>query len=64
MKPQKLPPYVVLDPSKEVIFFVRKKYNSTNDIDEWMKEINLPHYNGMVINSKCVFNKLKDQDCK
>ena len=64
MKSLQLPPYVVLEITKEVIFFVPKKSILNKDISSWMKKLNLSDYKGMVINSKCIFNRLKDQDCK
>tara|TARA_Y100000589_G_C27165377_1_gene634538 strand:+ start:532 stop:726 length:195 start_codon:yes stop_codon:yes gene_type:complete len=63
MKQIKIPPYVVLAPSKEVIFYISKESNLNKDIPAWMKKLDLPSYSGMVINSKCIFNRLKNKDC-
>jgi len=53
-----------MKPTKEVIFYLSKESDVIQDIPKWIKEMNLPDYKGMVINSKCIFNRLKDQDCK
>ena len=59
----KAPPHIILKPSKEVIFYLSKEYHSKIDINSWMEELKLVDYKGMVINSKCIFNRLKDQNC-
>ena len=64
MKAVKIPPHVVIDPTKEVIFYISKNSDSEPDISIWMKKLQLPNYKGMVIKSKCIFNRLRDQDCK
>ena len=64
MNQTKIPPYVVLEPSKEVIFYISKESNFAKDIPGWIKRLNLSNYSGMVINSKCIFNRLKNNDCK
>ena len=64
MKAVKMPPYVVIDPTKEVIFYISKNSDSEPAISIWMKKLQLPNYKGMVIKSKCIFNRLRDQDCK
>ena len=56
------PPYIVLDNSKEVIFYISNNYKSPINIDLWKKELNLSDYKGMVIHSKCIFNRLKNDD--
>ena len=63
MKVSRIPPHVVMDSSKEVIFYVSSKSNQVENINAWMKELNLSDYNGMVIKSKCIFNRFKKQDC-
>ncbi|WP_041710548.1 hypothetical protein [Prochlorococcus marinus] len=63
MKTVKIPPYLVIEPSKEVIFYVPNKSNDLKDIDSWIKELNLTDYSGMIINSKCMFNRLKNKEC-
>tara|TARA_Y100001968_G_C19212560_1_gene645510 strand:+ start:178 stop:375 length:198 start_codon:yes stop_codon:yes gene_type:complete len=59
----KIPPHVVIEPSKEVVFYMPKKSNIVQEISVWVKQLNLPDYRGMVINSKCMFNRLKDKQC-
>ena len=58
----KTPPYIILKSTKEIIFYLSKEYNSSIDIKLWMKNLNLTDYKGMTIKSKCIFNKLKDQN--
>tara|TARA_B100001109_G_C18529390_1_gene319808 strand:+ start:277 stop:471 length:195 start_codon:yes stop_codon:yes gene_type:complete len=64
MKASKIPPHIIIDLTKEVIFYISKNSDKSKDIAAWMQELNLNDYNGMIINSKCMFNRLKDQDCK
>ena len=64
MNTLKIPPHIVIKSSKEVIFYLSKKYNSSIDINFWIKELNLTEYKVMIINSKCIFNKLKNQEFK
>ena len=59
----KMPPYLVIEPSKEVIFYMPKKSDAAQEISIWLKELNLPDYKGMVMNSKCMFNRLKNKQC-
>jgi len=59
----KIPPHLVIEPSKEVIFYMPKKSDAAQEISVWIKELNLPDYKGMVINSKCMFNRLKNKQC-
>ena len=56
----KTPPNIILHKSKEVIFYISNDYKSIINIDIWIKELNLIGYKGMIINSKCIFNRLKD----
>ena len=60
----KIPPYLVIEPSKEVIFYMPKKSDAAHQISIWLKELNLPDYKGMVMNSKCMFNRLKNKQCE
>ena len=60
----KIPPYLVIEPSKEVIFYMPKKSDAAQEISIWLKELNLPDYKGMVMNSKCMFNRLKNKQCE
>ena len=64
MKTIKTPPHIILKSTKEVIFYLSKEYNSSLDINQWIDNLNLTGYKGMTIKSKCIFNKLKDQNCK
>ena len=64
MKKIKTPPHIILQSTKEVIFYLSKEYNSNLNIKLWMENLNLTGYQGMTIKSKCIFNKLKDQNYK
>ena len=64
MKTIETPPHIILESTKEVIFYLPKEYDSSIDITLWMKNLNLTNFKGMTINSKCIFNRLKDQKCK
>tara|TARA_B100000965_G_C19198140_1_gene586137 strand:- start:354 stop:548 length:195 start_codon:yes stop_codon:yes gene_type:complete len=64
MKTIKIPPHIILKSTKEIIFYLSKEYNSSIDIKLWMYNLNLTGYKGMTIKSKCIFNKLKDQNYK
>ena len=59
-----IPPHLVIEPSKEVIFYMPKKSDAAQEISIWLKELNLPDYKGMVMNSKCMFNRLKNKQCE
>ncbi len=56
------PPNIILHNSKEVIFYISNNYKSTINIDLWKKELNLLDYKGLIIHSKCIFNRLKNDD--
>ena len=60
----KIPPHLVIEPSKEVIFYIPKKSDAAQEISIWLKELNLPDYKGMVMNSKCMFNRLNNKQCE
>ena len=64
MEISKIPPYIVIETSKEVIFYISKKSSSIVDIKLWMKKLNLTDYRGMIINSQCIFNRFKNLDCE
>ena len=64
METIKIPPYIILKSTKEVIFYLSKEYNSSLDIKLWMDNLNLSGYKGMTIKSKCIFNKLKEENYK
>ena len=56
------PPNIILHNSKEVIFYISNNSTSPINIDLWKKELNLLDYKGLVIHSKCIFNRLKNDD--
>ena len=56
------PPNIILHNSKEVIFYISNNSKSLINIDLWKKELNLLDYKGLVIHSKCIFNRLKNDD--
>ena len=64
MKKIQTPPHIILKSTKEIIFYLSKEYNSRIDIKLWMDNLNLTGYKAMTIKSKCIFNKLKDQNYK
>ena len=57
-----IPPNIILHKSKEVIFYISKNYQRPINIDLWKKELNLLNYKGLVIHSKCIFNRLNNDD--
>ena len=57
-----IPPNIILHKSKEVIFYISNNDKSPIKIDLWKKELNLLDYKELVINSKCIFNRLKNDD--
>ena len=56
------PPNIILHKSKEVIFYISNIYQRPINIDLWKKELNLLDYEGLVIHSKCIFNRLKNDN--
>ena len=56
----KIPPNIILHKSKEIIFYLSNDYRNPINIDLWTKELNLLGYRGMVIYSKCIINRLKN----
>ena len=58
----KTPPNVILHKSREVIFYISNDKKIPINIDLWTKELNLLGYKGLVIHSKCIFNRLKNDD--
>ena len=58
------PPHIILHKSKEVIFYISNNCNDPINIDLWINELKLIDYEGMIINSKCIFNRLKNDASK
>ena len=56
------PPNIILHKSKEVIFYISNNYQRPINIDLWKKELNVLDYKALLIESKCIFNRLKDDD--
>ena len=56
------PPHIILHESKEVIFYISNDYRNYINIDLWTKELKLAEYEGLVIHSKCIFNRLKNDN--
>ena len=56
----KTPPKIILHKSKEVIFYIAKDNSNAVNIKLWTKELNLLGYKGLVIHSKCIFNRLQN----
>ena len=54
------PPNIILHKSKEVIFYISNNNRKDINIALWKKDLNLIGYKGLVIHSKCIFNRLKD----
>ncbi len=58
----KIPPNIILHKSKEVIFYISNDYTYPINTNLWKKELNLLGYKELIINSKCIFNRLKNDD--
>ena len=56
----KIPQNIILHKSREIIFYISNDNKNHINIDLWTKELNLIGYKGLVINSKCIFNRLKN----
>tara|TARA_Y100001978_G_C23616135_1_gene396050 strand:+ start:586 stop:786 length:201 start_codon:yes stop_codon:yes gene_type:complete len=56
----KTPPNIILHKSKEVIFYISNDCSNQIDIDLWTKQLNICGYKVLVIKSKCIFNRLKN----
>ncbi len=56
------PPNIILHRSKEVIFYISNNCKRPINIDLWKKELSLLDYKGLLIHSKCVFNRLKNDN--
>ena len=58
----KTPPYIILHKSKEVIFYISNNNINPVNINLWIKKLNLFGYKGLLIQSKCIFNRLKNDE--
>ena len=58
----KIPPNIILHKSKEVIFYIAHENRNNVNIELWKKELSLFAYKGLVIHSKCIFNRLKNDN--
>ena len=56
----KTPPNIILHKSKEVIFYFSNDNKKPINIDLWKRELNLMGYKGLIIHSKCIFNRIKN----
>ena len=56
----KTPPKIILHKSKEVIFYISDNNLDPINIDLWKKELNLLGYQELIIHSKCIFKRLKN----
>ena len=60
MSNENIPPHFVLDKSKEVIFYLSKgAVEAEKELPAWMQKFP-SEYKGMVMNSACLFKKLKE----
>ena len=57
-----MPPYVVLDDEKEVLFYIPNGFPLTLGIPTWMKKYFPDDYKGLVVRSAEAFNKYKQRD--
>ena len=57
-----MPPYVVLDDEKEVLFYIPNGFPLTLGIPTWMKQYFPDDYKGLVIRSEEAFNKYKKRN--
>ena len=60
MKETRLPQHIVLEDSKEVIFYLENPLPSEITIPIWMKYFP-DEYKGMIMTNACLFKRLKDQ---
>ena len=55
-----IPPNIIFHKSKEVIFYISNDYKNDMNLDLWINQLNLFDYKAMIIHSKCIFNRLKN----
>ena len=58
-----LPPHIILEESKEVIFYLENPMSSEITIPVWMRCFP-DDYKGMIMTNACLFKRLKDQSEK
>ena len=58
-----MPPHFVLHKTKEVIFYIPNGMPTTMGIPTFLKDFGFPDYKGLVMKSKCMFKKLKNEEC-
>ena len=59
MSNEVIPPHLVLEKTKEVIFYSKPPVPTDIEITEWMKDFP-SDFKGMVIKSACLFKRLKE----
>ena len=60
MSKENIPPHLVLNKSKKVIFYLGKESVEVDkELQAWMQEFP-SEYKGMVMKSACLFKKLKE----
>ena len=57
---QGIPPHIVLEESKEVIFYYKKPVSADIEISKWMQDF-LDDFKGMVMKNTCLFKRLQEQ---
>ena len=57
-----VPPHIILNSSKEVIFYISNNSQIKIDKDLWLQKLELHNYKVMIINSECIFNRLKENN--
>ena len=55
-----MPPHIVLEESKEVIFYCKKPVSADIEISKWMQDFP-DDFKGMVMQNACLFKRLKKQ---
>ena len=58
-----IPPHLVLEKTKEVIFYSKSPAPSDIEITEWMKDFPTD-FKGMVMKSACLFKRMKEDSEK
>ena len=55
-----IPPHIVLEKSKEVIFYYKKSVAKDIEISTWMQDFP-NNFKGMVMQNSCLFKRLQEQ---